>query len=197
MSTPTRSTGQYSSQALVPNLISQSNHILAVNLLSVMAGSLLLAALAQVSVPLPFTPVPITGQTFGVALLALTWGSRRAMAAFALYLVEGFVGLPFFAMGASGFSVGPTLGYLLGMFVACGVVGHLADRGHSKKLSSAFLSCVLGSALIFSVGLFGLSFFVPKESLLSLGLLPFLPGDVIKNFLAAYMVSRLSKKFSA
>ena len=70
----------------------------------ILAGSLLMAALAQVSIPLPFTPVPITGQTFGVLLIGAAFGSKRGAASMILYLLEGALGLSFFAGGASGLS---------------------------------------------------------------------------------------------
>lgn len=151
------------------------------NVLSVFAGSALLALLAHVSIVLPFTPVPITGQTFGVAFLALSLGSSRSVSAFALYVLEGLIGLPVFAAVTGG----ATIGYLVGMFVACGVVGYLSDRGMAKTVPRAFLCCLVGSFSIFSFGLIGLSFFVPANILLKVGLLPFIPGDVIKNLLAA------------
>ncbi|MBI2522193.1 MAG: biotin transporter BioY [Bdellovibrio sp.] len=185
---------QIQSQAVIPFLISGHHRRVLLNVLVVIGGSLLLALLAQVSFVLPFTPVPITGQTFGVAVLALGWGRKRALASFALYLSEGALGLPFFALGKSGLIFGPTIGYLLGMFIACGVVGHLADKGYAKTIKSAFACCLVGSCIIFSCGLIGLSFFVPAKALLVTGLLPFIPGDLIKSFAAASVVSTLSRK---
>lgn len=180
------------SQAIVPVWIqsftqstsrgesSQAQKVL-LNVLSVVAGSVLLSLLARISIVLPFTPVPITGQTFGVAFLALSLGSTRAVSAFALYALEGIVGLPVFAAVTGG----ATMGYLVGMFVASGVVGYLSDIGLAKTVPRAFLCCVLGSFCVFSFGLIGLAFFVPANTLLKVGLLPFIPGDLIKNLLAA------------
>lgn len=182
------------SQALIPGLLTSrpSSRVTEVSL--VVVGSLLLALLAQIVIPLPFTPVPITGQTFGVAVLALLWGSKRAMATFALYIAEGAVGLPFFALGKSGLIPGPTLGYLVGMGVACFVVGKLSDRGFAKRFSTALLACFAGSVCVFTFGLIGLSFFVPGSHLIETGLLPFLPGDLIKSCLAAAIVSQGTRK---
>lgn len=175
------------SQALIPSWIESKDQMLSdvqkalLNVSAVIAGSIVLAALARISIVLPFTPVPITGQTFGVALLALSWGSTRAVSAFALYFLEGLVGLPVFAaVGGSA-----TIGYLVGMFFACGVVGYLADRGYAKTIPRAFLCCMVGSVCVFSCGLLGLSFFIPANALLKAGLLPFIPGDLIKSLLAA------------
>ncbi len=186
----------YTSQALIPTLIQTKSNRLALNILSVIGGSLLLALLAQVSIPLPFTPVPITGQTFGVALLALCWGSRRAGASFTLYLAEGSVGLPFFAMGKSGLPFGPTGGYLIGMLVASLVVGFLADRGYARSTITAFFCCVVGSLITFACGLTVLSFFLPASAVLGAGLIPFLPGDLIKNTLAAVIASTASRQLT-
>lgn len=166
------------SQALVPELLSNK-------VLSVFSGSILLAVLSQIAVPLPFTPVPITGQTFGVALLALLWGRRQAGMAFALYLFEGLIGLPVFALGKSGLFLSPTTGYLFGMLVSTQIIGHFADRGIAKSFWVSFAICFMGSAAVFTFGLVGLSFFVPANNLLQVGLLPFLPGDLFKNSLAA------------
>ncbi len=185
---------QVQSQAVVPFLLQGQQRSILLNVLAVIGGSLLLALLAQVSFMLPFTPVPITGQTFGVAVLALCWGRKRALASFALYLSEGAMGLPFFALGKAGLLVGPTFGYLMGMFIASGVVGHLADQGYAKTIKGAFACCLVGSLTTFTCGLIGLSFFVPAKALLVTGLLPFLPGDFIKNFAAASLSSSVSKK---
>ncbi len=186
---------QVQSQAVVPFLINGHQRSLWLNVTAVIGGSLLLALLAQVSFILPFTPVPITGQTFGVAVLALCWGRKRALASFALYLSEGAMGLPFFALGKSGLLLGPTFGYLIGMLLASGVVGHLADKGYARTIKSAFACCLVGSFIIFSCGLLGLSFFVPAKALLVTGFLPFIPGDLIKSFAAASLASTVSKKF--
>jgi biotin transport system substrate-specific component len=180
------------SQALIPNLFVNIKSRKAAYLLSLLAGSLLLSLLARLSFSLPFTPVPITGQTFGVSLLALLWGRQRAILVFGIYILEGLCGLPVFA-GGSGLGVGPTAGYLLGMAIATVVVGTLADRGFAKSFRSSLLCCFVGSLCVFSCGLFLLSFFIPARELLIAGLLPFLPGDLVKNISAAAIASRLSK----
>lgn len=160
---------------------------------SVVAGSLLLALTAQISIPLPFTPVPVTGQTLGVALLALLWGRNRAVGSFALYLLEGAAGLPVFAQGKAFLIMGPTMGYLVGMFFATAVVGTLADKGYAKTFMKAYLCCISGSVVVFACGLLVLSFFVPSEDLLAMGLYPFLPGDLLKSLLASTVVHSLNK----
>lgn len=153
-----------------------------------------LCAMAQISIRLPWTPVPITGQTFGVYALSLLWGGTLGPLSVAAYLGLGALGLPVFAAGAAGLTWGPTVGYLAGMLLASLVLGRLADRGWSRKRPRAFAACVIGSLCVFSCGLFVLSFFVPAGLLLKAGLWPFLPGDIVKNLLAASLVTKISQR---
>ena len=157
------------------------------NALLVVVASLLTAAAAQVEIRLPWTPVPITGQTFMVLLTGVVLGARRAFLAMALYLCEGALGLPFFAGGASGVAslMGPSGGYLIAFPYAAFVTGLLAEKAWDRKPLTMFFTMLLGSTVIFAVGLARLYSFVPTEQLLGAGLLPFLPGDVIKSALAA------------
>lgn len=156
---------------------------------------LLMGALAQVRIPLSWTPVPVTGQTLGVALVAMLFGARMGASILGLYLTMGFVGLPLFALKAPGTPFfGPTLGYLLGMFVASMVMGYLADKGFTKTFKGAFLTAICGSLCTFALGLTVLSYFVPNSMLLAAGLLPFIPGDFIKNTVAALIVSSTNKR---
>lgn len=180
-----------SSQALIPQVLLHDFHTPLAEVLSVVFGIGLLSALAQVTVHLPWTPVPITGQTFGVALVALSWGRSRAFAALMGYLALGTLGLPVFAAAQSGLMIGPTMGYIFGMVIASLVVGTLADRGFTKSFSKTLIAAFTGSAIIFAFGLLVLSFFVPREMLLASGLLPFLPGDLIKNLIAATISWRI------
>ena len=157
--------------------------------ISVLVGVMLLALLAQVSLRLPFTPVPITGQTFGVYLIALIYGRKLGSITVASYLFVGALGAPIFASAQSGLSFGPTLGYLVGMMLASLVVGELSDGGFARGLKGAWGVAIVGSVCVFSCGLIGLSFFVPKAALLASGLFPFIPGDLIKTALAASIAS--------
>ncbi len=153
----------------------------------VIAGSLLLALLAQLAIPPPFTPVPITGQTFGVLLVGALLGSRRGALSIGIYLVEGSVGLPFFTAGTSGWQtvVGPTGGYLLGFIPAAFAVGWLAERGWDRRFATAIVAMLVGEVVIYLAGLPRLGVFVGQGQALQLGLLPFIPGDIIKLLLAA------------
>jgi len=153
----------------------------------IVGASVVTALAAQVAIPLAWTPVPITGQTFAVLLTGAVLGARRGFLAQALYLLEGALGLPVFAGGAAGVLklIGPTGGYLMAFPFAAALVGTLCERGWDRRFITMLLSMLLGSAVIFSVGLVQLSRFVPASALLAQGLLPFVPGDLIKSSLAA------------
>lgn len=175
-------------QALVPRFLIQRGNKTQENILAAIGGVFLLSALAQVTLSLHWTPVPITGQTFGVALMALLWGRVRAFICILSYLMMGGLGLPIFAMGKSGFLFGPTMGYLIGMVAATYWMGSLSDLGWTKTWWRCYLAAVSGSVITFSFGVMGLSLFVPVEDLWLAGVLPFLPGDFIKSFLASAIV---------
>lgn len=179
--------------AVIPQLVLKSRSQIQVKAMAVVGGALALALLAQISIPLPWTPVRITGQTFGVALMALLWGRRLGVATFATYVLFGALGAPVFSSGNSLFQLGATAGYLVGMGFSAWFVGTLADRGWTRSFPRAFLAASAGSCLVFSFGLMGLAFFVPLEGLLWAGLVPFLPGDILKNLMAAGIASQLSR----
>ena len=155
--------------------------------LLVIAASLLTAAAAQVEIRLPWTPVPITGQTFAVLLSGTVLGARRAFLAQCLYLLEGALGLPFFAGGAAGVArlMGPSGGYLAAFPFAAAMTGAFAEHALDRTPWRMFLVMIAGSAVIFGLGLGQLSRFVPADALLASGLLPSIPGDLIKAALAA------------
>ena len=182
------------SKALLPASLVQAPNKFIANSIAIFCGILLLSILAQLKIVLPWTPVPITGQTFGVSVLALVWGSRLSLASFAGYLAVGFLGAPVFAGGLSGPMIGPTFGYLMGMLCASWVVGKLSDRGWGRAFGTSLGACYIGSLIIFSCGAFGLSFFIPLNKILIAGVLPFLPGDLLKNIFAALLVSKFSCK---
>jgi biotin transporter BioY len=144
---------------------------------------------AQLSVTLPFTPVPITGQTFAVLLGAAALGWSRAGAGMLLYLVAGLAGVPWFADGRGGSDVlnVPSFGYLIGFLVASLVVGWLAARGLDRTPGRTVLTMVAGNLIIYAFGLPWLmaSLDVGLAEGLELGVRPFLAGDALKILLAA------------
>lgn len=157
------------------------------NALLVVTASVVTALAAQVAIPVPWSPVPITGQTFAVLLSGAVLGARRAFLAQALYLIEGSMGLPVFAGGGAGLATfaGPTGGYLISFPLAAVLTGALAERGWDRRFATMLAAMLLGSAVIFVIGLAQLARFLPQEQLLAAGLLPFLPGDLVKSALAS------------
>jgi biotin transport system substrate-specific component len=180
--------------AFIPTLISKQGNKISQNILAVVTGALLLAGLAQISFHLPFTPVPITGQTFGVALIALLWGKSRGVAAVMTYLTLGILGAPVFAFGTSLLVLGPSAGYLVGMLAASYVMGSLADLGLTKSFSRTLLVALLGTVITFVFGVLVLSIFIPKQYLLAQGVLPFVLGDVLKMILVSLIVTPVTRK---
>ncbi len=156
----------------------------------ILGGSLLIALSAQLQFVLPFSPVPITGQTFAVLLLGALYGSRRGPATVVTYLALGVMGLPVFAGGGFGFArfLGPTAGYLVGFVVAAFVVGLLSERGWDRKPWTTAASMIIGNLIIYAAGILWLSKFVGWQAVLSTGFLPFLAGDALKIALATVLL---------
>ncbi len=155
--------------------------------LLIVAGALWVALLAQVRIPLPFTPVPITGQTFAVLLVGAALGAGRGAAALMLYLTMGLGGLPVFAGGAAGFAhlTGPTGGYLIGFVLAAYVIGRMAERGLERTIRTSFLPFLVGTAIIYLAGVSWLALYIGLPAAVEKGLLPFLIGDALKLLLAS------------
>jgi biotin transport system substrate-specific component len=157
----------------------------------IVSGALLVAALAQIEIPLPFTPVPITGQTFGVLLVAAALGSKRGATSLAFYLALGTIGVPFFAGGAHGLSIliGATGGYLIGFVIAAYVVGLLAERGLERSVRTSLIPFFVGTIIIYICGVVWLTIMLGSFSkALTAGLIPFLVGDAIKLIAAALLL---------
>ena len=156
--------------------------------LLVLGFSLLTALAAQVVVPLPWTPVPLTGQTFAVLLTGALLGPRLGALAMAAYLAEGAAGLPFFRGGAGGRAhlAGPTAGYLFAFPAAAFVTGLLAERGWDRRYLPAAAAMALGSLVILAGGWAWLALtFGSGGEAFRLGVAPFLAGDLVKIALAA------------
>jgi biotin transport system substrate-specific component len=153
------------------------------------------AAAAQVSVPLPFTPVPFAMQDMVVLIGGAALGSRLGLSAQLLYLAAGIAGLPVFAASATLPQgalrlLGPTGGYLLSYPIAAYVTGRLAERGFDRRYSTSVVAMIAGLAVIFALGVSWLAMFARPAALgfsaaLSAGLYPFLAGDVLKVFVGA------------
>jgi biotin transport system substrate-specific component len=150
----------------------------------VVGGSLIVAALAQVVIPLQ--PVPVTGQTFGVLLIGAALGWRRGSLALLAYLLEGSLGLPFFAGAKGGFG-GPTFGYVIGFVIAAALVGFLAERGMDRSPGRVAIAMLLGNIVVYLCGLpwLMISLHLSWSFTLAFGLTPFLLGDTLKLLTAA------------
>lgn len=146
--------------------------------------ALLTALAAQITFPLPWTPVPVTGQTFAVLVTGAALGWRRGAAAQLLYVALGAVGLPFYADGASGWEVatGATGGYLVGFILSAAIVGALAERRQDRSVLTSVPAMLGGTALIYLTGVSWLahSLGVDATTALELGLTPFVIGDAVK-----------------
>jgi biotin transport system substrate-specific component len=155
-------------------------------------GAGLLAGSAQVSIALPFTPVPITGQTFAVLLVGASLGTIRGATSALLYLLLGVAGAPVYAHGAEGFAVitGASGGYLVSYPFASALTGWFAERRWDRRFSSAVGAMLTGNVLIYLVGLPWLAVVLSTglEKTLERGLYPFVPGDTFKLYLAAALL---------
>ena len=158
----------------------------------VLAGTAILAISAKTQVP--FWPVPMTLQTLAVMAIAAAYGSNLAVATVIAYIAEGLVGIPVFAGAAAGpaYVLGPTGGFLLAFVVGAAIVGFAADRGDSRSFAKLAIAMVLADVVIFALGLVWLGAAVPKigysAKLLSIGLYPFVLGDLLKIALASMLI---------
>jgi biotin transport system substrate-specific component len=158
--------------------------------LLIVAGAALVALAAQVRIPME--PVPITGQTFAVLLVGASYGALRGTASLSLYLVAGLLGAPVYTGQSSGWEyfTGATGGYILGFVLAAAVTGYLAEQRWDRRLSSAIAAMFIGSIAVYAIGLPWLAAVVDLdfETTLKEGLAPFVPGDLLKLFLAAALL---------
>ena len=158
----------------------------------VAAGAALVALAAQVEFDLPFTPVPITGQTFAVLLVGAALGSIRGLASLAVYVAAGVVGAPVYAGGEGGWEwlSGATGGYLVGFVVAAALTGRLAERRWDRRFPSALAALLTGNVVVYAFGLPWLAHVADAgfEQTLELGLYPFVVGDLLKLYLAGALL---------
>ena len=183
----------YAPAVLSTRILPQSRAVRQTAAVALIAGfSLLTALCAQISIPLWFTPVPITGQTFAVLLSGAVLGSRMGAASQLLYVVMGAAGLPFYASGTGGweYATGGTMGYLIGFIAAAYAVGYLAEQRQDRRFATSIGAFLTGNLVIYALGVpwlmytysWGLAEGVEK------GLAPFIIGDTLKILLAAAAV---------
>ncbi|MGC5014728.1 biotin transporter BioY [Streptosporangium sp. DT93] len=152
----------------------------------VAGGAALTGLAAQLSFPLPFSPVPVSGQTFAVVLVGAALGMNRAALSMMLYLLAGVAGVPWFADGSSGFG-GASFGYVIGFIAAAALVGRLAERGGDRTVARTVGTMVLGNLVVYAFGLPVLIAVTQMDLVTGLaeGVLPFLIGDALKIAVAA------------
>jgi biotin transport system substrate-specific component len=172
--------------------------------LFVVGGIGFLSLLAQISLPVPGSPVPVTGQTLAVLLIGTTYGARLGLITFTSYLLAGIAGAPIFATSATSANhgldriVGATGGYLVGMLVASFVLGYLADRKADQKFKTSFPALLLGDAVIFAFGLTWLhaSLDMSWTATIKAGLTPFILGEALKIAITATSLPLVWRKIS-
>ena len=167
----------------------------------IVGGTLFIAALSQIAIPVPGSPVPVTGQTLAVYLIGTTYGARLGFATVATYLLAGIAGAPVFAPAATqGLArlTGATGGYLIGMLVATLILGALADRKADQKFKTSFPALIFGSVIVFAFGLTWLhaSLDLTWAQTISAGLTPFIFGEVIKIAITATSLPLIWRKIS-
>jgi biotin transport system substrate-specific component len=179
-------------------VVRERSRVLARDASLVVGFALFTALAAQVSLPLGFTPVPLTGQTFAVLVAGSVLGAGRGAASQGLYFALGLAGLPVYADGQGGWDAGTgsTLGYLVGFVIAAALIGYQAERRADRDLVASVSSMAMGSVVIYACGAgwlahhLGVPFAVSDPAVsegrtaLSMGVTPFLVGDVIKMALA-------------
>ena len=159
----------------------------------VLSGVIFLSIMSQLIIPLYFTPVPISLGSFGVMLIALLYGRKLGTATVLSYVVAGSLGAPVFAGFKAGSLFSPTGGYILGYIAAALILGFLSDKGIAKSYVKTFLSLLLASAVILVLGALVLILFVPSKNIFMIGVLPFIPGDMLKIVAATLLFPRLWK----
>ena len=162
------------------------------SIVAVVAFAGLTALMAQIRIPLGFTPVPVTGQTFAVLLAGAALGARLGATSQLAYLAAGAVGFPVFTGGGSGFEyfTGATAGYLVGFVLAAALVGRLAERGQDRKVNTAVTAFLAGSAVIYVCGAIGLMITADMDvtTAIAQGVTPFVFGDVLKATAAGLLL---------
>ncbi|MCX5596791.1 biotin transporter BioY [Streptomyces phaeochromogenes] len=150
----------------------------------VAGGAALTGLAAQIAVPVPGSPVPVTGQTFAALLVGTALGTGRGLASLALYALLGLAGVPWFAEGSAGATV--SFGYILGMLLAATAVGALARRGADRSVVRMAGTMLLGEAIIYAIGVpyLALAADMTLTQAVAAGLTPFLLGDALKAALA-------------
>jgi biotin transport system substrate-specific component len=172
--------------------------------LFVAAGVAFISLLAQIAIPVPGSPVPVTGQTLAVLLIGTTYGARLGVLTFATYLLAGIAGAPIFAPSATSANhgidrlIGATGGYLVGMLIASLVLGYLADRKADQKFRTSFPALLLGDVIIFTFGLLWLqqTLDLSWSKTIAAGFTPFILGEALKIAITATSLPLIWRRIS-
>jgi biotin transport system substrate-specific component len=172
--------------------------------LFVAAGVAFISLLAQIAIPVPGSPVPVTGQTLAVLLIGTTYGARLGVLTFATYLLAGIAGAPIFAPSGTSANhgidrlIGATGGYLVGMLIASLVLGYLADRKADQKFRTSFPALLLGDAIIFTFGLLWLqqTLDLSWSKTIAAGFTPFILGEALKIAITATSLPLVWRRIS-
>ena len=172
--------------------------------LFVAAGVAFISLLAQIAIPVPGSPVPVTGQTLAVLLIGTTYGARLGVLTFATYLLAGIAGAPIFAPSATSANhgidrlIGATGGYLVGMLIASLVLGYLADRKADQKFRTSFPALLLGDAIIFTFGLLWLqqTLDLSWSKTIAAGFTPVILGEALKIAITATSLPLVWRRIS-
>ena len=162
------------------------------NIVLVLFGTLLLTISSKIQVP--FWPVPMTMQTFIVFIIGMSYGWKLALSTLIAYLLEGALGLPVFAKGGGLlYLIGPTAGYLYGMAITAGVIGFLAERGYNDSYIKSLISLIIGTVIIFVLGVGNLGSVIGYDKALAGGLYPFIPSEFFKIALAVILIPSITR----
>lgn len=180
----------------INNLNSYKIYTIGYSILQVLFFALLIGFSAQIKIQLPFTPVPITLQTFFVILSGAYLGFSKGVFSNIMYISAGLSGFPIFAGFGSGIIhlLGPTGGYIFGFIFASGVAGILKNKGWTKNFTMSLLLMIFSSIVIYFIGILWLGFYLGFDKIIQVGVIPFLPGDILKIIIGSFILS--NKKFS-
>ena len=179
-----------------PNVIAQKHSSWLRDLFLIGMGSVFIALCSPLSIQLPFTPVPLALAPHLCLALGAMLGSRRGALAVLAYLFQGVMGLPVFALGASGLLhlFAPRGGYLLGYVAATYLTGYLIERMQERSAYKTFLALAMGNGIIYVLGVAQLSLFIGFKSAVLLGVLPFLLGDALKLLIVCKWTLSLDRR---
>lgn len=167
----------------------------AANLLLVIGASVFVAMAAQIAVPIPYSPVPLTLQPLAVIMVGAALGSTRGAAALALYLLEGASGMPVFAQGHGGMMwlLAPTAGYLFSYPFAAWIAGRFSERGWTSHVATSVAAMLTALIVIYAGGWSWLALLAGPKAALSMGIVPFVVADIVKIALGAMLLPRAQR----